>query len=296
MAKNLLKLSSSPSCNSGSILVAAIWILAFFIILTVGLYAMVSGQIRLAARAQQTFFGKYLAHSACVYAMAKRNESELPYDVYYELRKEQKVELANNELSYYLVDEESKVNINTVSSEVIKRLFAEAGGLSDGSAQQLADAILVQRGEREFSVKEELLNIDEVKPDLYQACKDFLTVYGKGEVNINTAPGEVLAALGLEEDLVLLIKDFRLGFDGKEGTEDDGYFENTGDIVTKLMSFRMLSEKQKSDLLSLITNGFFIVKSDNFTLKINTKVSGKSGMNYIIVVDSKNIIREWVEY
>ena len=296
MAKNLPKSFLYRSCSSGSILVAAIWILAFFIILTGGLYSIISGQIRLAARVQQIFFGKHLARSACVYAVAKRNEADLPYDVLYELRRKQKIELGNSELSYILVDEESKININSASSGVLKSLFEAAGSLSAISAQELADAVLSRRAEQVFRLKEELLSLEGVKEESYGAYKDFITVYGKGEVNINTAAPEVLTALGMEENLVLMIKEFRLGADGKAETEDDGYFENIGEIVNKLRAFRMLSGQQESDLLSAITNNSFNVKSSNFTLQMESKILGKAGMNYRVVVDNKNKIKEWVEY
>jgi len=296
MAKNLPKSFLYRSCSSGSILVAAIWILAFFIILTGGLYSIISGQIRLAARVQQIFFGKHLARSACVYAVAKRNEADLPYDILYELRKKQIIELGNSELSYILIDEESKININTASSGVLKSLFEETGKLSAISAQELADAVLSRRAEQVFRLKEELLSLEGVKEESYGAYKDFITVYGKGEVNINTAAPEVLTALGMEENLVLMIKEFRLGADGKAETEDDGYFENIGEIVNKLRAFRMLSGQQESDLLSAITNNSFNVKSSNFTLQMESKILGKAGMNYRVVVDNKNKIKEWVEY
>jgi len=245
---------------------------------------------------QQIFFGKHLARSACVYAAAKRNEADLPYDILYELRKKQIIELGNSELSYILIDEESKININTASSGVLKSLFEETGKLSAISAQELADAILSRRAEQVFRLKEEVLSLEGVKEESYEAYKDFITVYGKGEVNINTAAGEVLTALGMDEDLVLLIKDFRLGSDGRPETEDDGYFENVGEINNKLSAFRMLSEKQASDLVVMITNGYFNVKSSNFTLQMESKILGKAGMNYRVVVDSKNKIKEWVEY
>jgi len=296
MAKNLPKSFLYRSCNSGSILVAAIWILAFFIILTAGLYSIISGQIRLAARVQQIFYGKHLARSACVYAVAKRNEADLPYDVLYELRKKQIIELGNSELSYILVDEESKININTASSGTLKSLFEETGKLSAISAQELADAVLSRRAEQVFRLKEELLSLEGVKEESYEAYKDFITVYGKGEININTSPPEVLKALGMDEGLVLTITEFRLGSDGRPETEDDGYFESIGEIISKLRTFRMLSEEQASYLLSMTTNSYFNVKSSNFTLQMESKIFGKAGMNYRVVVDSNNKIKEWAEY
>jgi hypothetical protein len=240
--------------------------------------------------------GQHLARSACIYALAERRKDEKSYDNLAELRKRQEIELGNGELTYILIDEESKININTASSEVIKALLRITADLSEVSAQEVAEAIVNGRTEQLFRVKEEILNIEGVKEEIFDACKDFITVYGKGEVNINTAAPEVLAALGLEEGLVGIIKDFRLGADGKEDTEDDGYFKNTTEIIDKLRAFRMLTEKQESDLLDMLGSGLINVKSSNFSLQIETKILGKPGMKYKVVVDSKDKIREWGEY
>jgi hypothetical protein len=57
----------------------------------------------------------------------------------------------------------------------------------------------------------------------------------------------------------------------------------------------MLSGKQESELISLITNSI-VVKSSTFSLAIETKFLGKPGMNYTVALDSKNKIRQWNEY
>jgi len=296
MAKNFPRLFLFPYRNSGSILVTSVWVLAFFIILTIGLYSIVSSQIRLTARFQNIAIGQHLARSTCVYALAKRKEEKESYDVLYKLRQRQEIELDNEEATYVLIDEESKININTVSSGIIKRLLEATAGLSEVSAQELSESLVNYRLEHPFNLKEEVLNVEGMKEDIFNACKDYITVYGKGEININTASPEALRAFGLENDIIEVIENFRLGPDGKKETEDDGYFENTGEIVDKIRSFKMLSEKEESELVSLVSGYVIVVKSGNFTLQIETKILGKPGMNYSVVVDSKNKIREWSEY
>jgi len=296
MAKNLPRSSLSLYLNSGSILVTSIWVLAFFIILTIGLYSIVSSQIRLAGRFQHIVLGQHLARSTCVYALARRREDKATYDVFYKLRQKQKIELGIGESAYTLIDEESKININVASGEIIKKLLETAAGLSEASAQELSEALVNYRSEHPFNLKEELLNIEGVKEDIFNACKDYITVYGKGEININTASPEVLRAFGLEDGMVEAVVNFRLGSDGKEETEDDGYFENAGEVIEKLRSFKMLSDKEEAELVSLVSGNTIIVKSGDFTLQIETKIVGKPGMNYRIVIDSKNKIREWAEY
>lgn len=304
MAKNLPKLFLSPSFNptSGSILVASIWVLAFFIILAAGLYKIVSAQVSLTNRFRQVAIGQHLARSACVYMVAKRKEEKedktkvVLYDTLYGLRRKETIILGNGEAGYSLIDEESKININIASGEIIKALLKITANVSEPLVQELAEEIVEYRKEHVFLVKEELLNVQGITEEMFDACKDYISVYTNGEININTASPGVLMALGLEEDLVEIIKDFRLGADGKEDTEDDGYFENTGEIINKLRLFKMLSGKQETELISLITNNPINVKSSNFSLAIETKFLGKPGMNYTVALDSKNKIREWSEY
>lgn len=301
MAKNLQKLSLSPSFNSGSILVASIWVLAFFIILAAGLSRIVSAQVSLTSRFRQAAIGQHIARSACVYAIAKRKEEKedktkiVLYDTLYGLKRKQTITLGNSQADYSLIDEESKININIASEAIIKSLLKSTADLSEDLAQELAEEIAKYRKEHAFLIKEELLNVEGVTEEMFGACKDYITVYTNGQININTASPEVLMVLGLEEDLVGIIKDFRLGPDGKEDTEDDGYFENTGEIINKLRLFKMLSGKQELELISLITNPI-VVKSDTFSLAVETKFLGKPGMNYTVALDSKNKIRQWNEY
>lgn len=292
MARNSTRLFSYPSLNSGSILIASIWVLTFFLILSVGLSAIVSSQVKLAGRIQQRVISQHLATGACVQASAKRKEDNKSYDCLYELRQNQKLELGNGQFCYILIDEESKVNINTASSEVIKALLEITSDLSEASAQELAEAIVDYRAEQTLRLKEEILNIEEVKKEIFDSFKDFITVYGKGDININTASAEVLRAIGLDEGLARTIVEFRQGPDQKEATPDDAYFETTGEIIDKLR----LTGEPKRILLSMISNGLINVKSSNFCLQIETKVLGKPAMNYRIVLDDEGKIREWVEY
>lgn len=302
MKKNLAKLFLSRSFNSGSILVAAIWVLAFFIILAGGLYKIVSAQVSLANRFRQIAIGQHIARSACVYAAAKRKAEQedkikaVLYDTLYGLRRKETIALGNSQADYSLIDEESKININIASGEIIKALLKITACLSEPLAQELAEKIVKYRKERVFLVKEELLNVETVTEEIFDACGDYISVYTNGQININTVSPEALMALGLEDGLVEIIKDFRLGADGKEDTEDDGYFENTGEIINKLRSFKMLSGEQEAELISLITNYPIIVKSSNFSLAIETKFLGKPGMNYTVVLDSDKKIRQWSEY
>ncbi|HEO63663.1 MAG TPA: hypothetical protein ENN78_00130, partial [Candidatus Omnitrophica bacterium] len=89
---------------------------------------------------------------------------------------------------------------------------------------------------KDFEILEELLLVKGVTHKLYYgkdedgkikyALKDFLTVYGEGSVNINTAPEPVLSALFGEDfkELASKVCAYRRGADGIIGTKDDRWF------------------------------------------------------------------------
>jgi general secretion pathway protein K len=54
-----------------------------------------------------------------------------------------------------------------------------------------------------FNTTEELLLIKGVTPQIYDCIRDYITVYGKGEININCAPKRVLECLSEKMDPVL---------------------------------------------------------------------------------------------
>lgn len=152
---------------------------------------------------------------------------------------------------YGMVDEERKVNINTAGRDVIERLIRHI--LSDEErAKELSSAIFDWRehGESEitgffsddfygqlqypyeakktnYETLDELMLVKGMNPQVYRWLTDFVTIYGDGRVNINTAPKAVLVALGFSEELAQKILIVRRGADGREATADDIVFQTT---------------------------------------------------------------------
>jgi len=234
---------------------------------------------------EERFLCAHLAKAASIYAQTERKKDKTAYDTLYELRQKQQRQLGLGKFIYTLVDEESKININNCSAEVIARL----PGLNLELAKSITNSSL-----RPFHLKEMITLVEGITEGIFKECKDFITTYSEGRVNINTAPLEVLKILGLDERLANAIEDFRRGLDNQEVTEDDGVFENTGEIISKLVSFRGLSETQKATLSQLINQGLITTESKNFSLQIETQILDKSAMRYTIVMD-KDKIRQWRE-
>ena len=132
----------------------------------------------------------------------------------------------SSRIMYGLEDEERKINVNKADSDVLKRLLQNVAGLARKEAEELAFSIVDwrdndsvfqhpqygaedsdYRGQRysheakdgDYEVIEELLLVNKMDQEVFDKIKHFVTIYGEGKININTAPKEVLLALGVRE-------------------------------------------------------------------------------------------------
>ncbi len=142
--------------------------------------------------------------------------------------------------SYVIIDEESKLNLNTATPDMLKRLFS-ATGVKDKALDTIVDSIIDWRDpdnlkqlngaeedyyrslqepysskDRNFDTVEELLLVkgmtqeilygssEKKSEDLFKGVSQFLTVKSTGMININTAPKEVLEAAfgGIQADII----------------------------------------------------------------------------------------------
>jgi DNA uptake protein ComE-like DNA-binding protein len=280
------KRSLFPYHKKGSILIIAIWILVFFSILSVGLYKIVNSQISIVKTIEDRCLSQYLAKAAYTYATLERKKDKLAYDSFYQLKVKREKELGRGKFIYTFIDEESKININSATPEII----ASLPGLTLELAKAITGSPL-----RPFHVKEEILLVEGINEEAFNQCKDFITVYSNGKVNINTAPVETLRALGLSDNVITTINDFRIGRDNKELTEDDGIFQNSSEIIAKLEDYGEISDSDVTILNQLNASGLIVVKSTNLSLETETKIVGRHGMKYTIVMDTQKI-KEWREY
>ena len=158
-------------------------------------------------------------------------------------------------------DEERKININTANLSTLTRLFKIVLGYDDMAAQELAASIIDWRdpdslltipvGSAEdsyyrnfpyayeakdgpFETIEEVLLVKGVTKEVFEKIKKYITIYGDGRININTASPEALGALGLNSALVSKIMAFRCGEDGIIGTADDGVVGDPGSVAAAI--------------------------------------------------------------
>jgi general secretion pathway protein K len=133
------------------------------------------------------------------------------------------------EVDIQITDEDSRVNINTASSETLKKLFGHAG-VKEDELNVIVDSILdwkdpdkehhLSGAEDEyyegleepyktknafFDVPEELALVKGIKPEYMTGSEDgksllpLITTFSKGTYNINTVSKEIMQFLGLNE-------------------------------------------------------------------------------------------------
>jgi len=175
---------------------------------------------------------------------------------------------------YGVADEDRKVNINTASKAVLARL----PGMTEEIAQSLLDWRDKHSGlgkDKPFAFLEELLLVEGMTDEVFQALQPFITIYTDGKVNLNTAPREVLKALEMGEGLVNKISRFRRGLDDVRGTKDDQSFTSLGGAEQQLNAFDSLSPQEAAQLTNLITQNRLKVTSSFF--RIHSKGTVRDG-------------------
>jgi DNA uptake protein ComE-like DNA-binding protein len=134
-------------------------------------------------------------------------------------------------LHYGLQDEEARVNLNTAPVALL-------AALPDGGTE-LAEAIVKHRQQEPWGAPEDLLHRGLVSPPVWYGntaqagLSAYLTVWGSGKMNINTASPVVIAAVpGMTSALVEAMVRYRQGDDEQLGTSDDRYFRTVADLAT----------------------------------------------------------------
>ena len=195
---------------------------------------------------------------------------------------------------YGAEDETAKINLNQASPDVLARLFA--------SHAYVVPAILDWRlpgpghwddvyatagyGVRHgpFKNLEELLLVKGMTEDIFQDVEKELTVNTAGEVNINTASGRVLEALGLKTILVNKILTFRNGSDGQIGTADDGVFTTRETVLPLLKKTSMMTEDDIQSLNTLLQRRQLSVRSDRICLHILARLTERPVTRRFVIV------------
>lgn len=220
------------------------------------------------------------------------------------------------------IDEEGKININRADRAILVGLIQEVLGFEKDKAGELAGAIIDWRefGESEvegfqsdvyydnlefpypekkadYERLEELALLDGVNSEVYQALKKYLTVYGAGRVNLNTARPPVLLAIGFRPEVVATTVMVRNGPDKMEATADDVFFQSGDDFLALVGQFMRLNEADTAKVKELEARGLLGVESKIFRVQSRGQLGeGPSRAVIDCVVDSAtNKILSWHE-
>lgn len=230
--------------------------------------------------------------------------------------------LAKKDLKYGMVDEESKINVNIVDSQTIKKLVFLLFTPNEKLAQDLTDSIIDWRqfGQSQltgfysefyysnlkypytpkkgpFETMDELLLLQYFSEDILERLKPFMTIYGDGKININTASREVLLAVGLEPLLIDKIFLVRRGLDSVDFTVDDFIFQKPYDIASDIRKFIELESHEAKQIDQLNAYGKLKTNSQVFLIQSEGKLTNREdALTISCVYNAKDkIIEYWRE-
>ncbi len=230
--------------KDGAMLFLAIGAVSVLSILALGATSSVLQEMRLSRALTDSNTSCYSALSFVPVLRLIFTSDDTPAAVtVYDMRK-RTFSLGNKTIEADFYDEQSRINIDKTSKETIYKLPGIGGNLELATKIEAAN----------IKLKEELLSIEQITPEAYSEVKDYITVYGFGSVNINTASKEILYLVIQDMDIVEKIMRYRAGDDETEGTEDDGVFSFTAEIIPLLEPYS-LTEEQKNLISSLVSSG-----------------------------------------
>jgi general secretion pathway protein K len=220
---------------------------------------------------------------------------------------------------YGLMDEDRRLNLNTAPGDVLQRLFELAGGLTEHDAEALSEAVQDWRDEDDrershgaegiyyrsrsggydckdgpFENLEELLLVRGVTPALFAKLEPYLTVYGSGRLNLNTAEPMALSALGLSRLGVEGLLALRAGEDGVEGTFDDRRLVAGSGIDD--IAHQFLPAADVARLSELAQAQAIGVKAEAFRMHIEAHAQHPDQVVRVLcVMDRKGVVKLWTD-
>ena len=139
-----------------------------------------------------------------------------------------------------------------------------------------------------FQALEELGYVQGIDKDVFERIQPYITIFGLGRVNINTASGPVLRSLGISKEIVMKILAYRNGSDQVAATGDDQGFTEVGAVVSELGKIYALSVSQVAELNVIISQGAITTFSNIFQVQSIAKLSRKQQFCIIDCVFEKN--------
>lgn len=299
--------------NRGGVLIYSLWVLCFLAIFAAAVGNAVSPYIRTGAYFQNSPRARYAAEAAlrAAFDVLARDKNE--YDALTEAWAQpiptdpksagslKGIPIGQGVFSFEIVDEARKINLLKASAATLERFIREVGRADAKTAHTVANSLLdwqdadsgtLEGGaenvyyrllkdpydvpNRKLEVIEEILWVKGVTPDLFRKIRDFVTIWGDGKININTASREVLLSVGCTASLAEKIIAFRNGQDETPGTQDDNVFERIESVPLMLSKGAFLGMEDEASLLQVYSMSAFTVSSVYYTVKARGIVGGRT--------------------
>lgn len=305
--------------DDGAVLIFVLWVLSFLAVLAVNLGYGIRQKIifmkRIEARSQMNHIVEGGVKVAQAVLFENLQKSEFQYTSSAKIVRHnnrgvfEDIRLGDGvcEVSYQgvtddrklekrfgVIDEESKINVNTAHKLVLKKIIGLALSFDEESSTKMAEAIIDwrQSGDSElkgffsddyyanlqfpypkksepFEMIAELLLVKGIDREMFDVLVNYLTVYGDGLVNINTVSKPVLMALGLDDAIADKLLKVRRGIDGSDNTIDDHIFYRTYDIAAEVASVVKLETEEARAIDQLNLKGSLTTNSYYYTIQSN---------------------------
>lgn len=314
-----------------------VWAIVLLSVLAAGLGSRSAFALGFAARLERTLQASYLAAAGVERAAQALDEDASPtFDGLNELWVNNEYVFARQPLGegrysivaapggagpqrYGLIDEERKLNVNTVSSDVVLRLLQRVAGMKPNDAMEAAESLVDWRDEDHEALPhgaekfyylglspsydckdapleniEELLLVRGVSVEVFDRIRPYVTVHGSGGVNVNTADAAVLDALGLSPQGVDGLLWYRAGEDSLEATSDDRALPSIGAVSSELGS--VLPAEDLNRISRLAGDGQVGVSSSAFFVTVEATMLEESVPARVhAVIDREGRVLAWSE-
>ena len=241
-----------PPNKKGAILIVSLWILAILSVFAIILGHRLSAQLKLLHRNMDGIKALYIAGAGIERAVAERlkplqkgepiyadsfNQPWLNSSPIFKAAQfgEGSYTVLNDEEAglFGMQDEQAKININTASPDVLKKLLMQLLEDNEEVASSISTAIIAWRTDADkvkFDAIEEILLADDRIKDIFPAMRNYIRVYGPQEININTASEIVLKTTVLTPEQIKYITNTRKW--STDGSQAGVWFINEASIPT----------------------------------------------------------------
>ena len=202
----------------GFVLIVVLWVLTLLAIMAAALLRESSTETRLAQNLRENAKAESLAEAGLQRAMLGLLDRD-DATVWHADGTAYFFSLGEGTATIRMQSEAGKIDINSAADEVIKALFMAAGS-SEEKASELVDRVVDFRDadsirrpaggedadyqamdvmheakDAPFEAAEELMEVNGVTPELYERISPAITVYGRAQLDVTTAPPLVIQAL-----------------------------------------------------------------------------------------------------